>query len=103
MAKFISFGHLNIDGADELHITAKHDPPVDRRDILGRLVMDPILPDSLSAIIGQEVKLFLPTDVSGPLILEEVTDYDLICSGRGMKELVFERASVLNIVTREED
>lgn len=74
-----------------------------RRDILGRLVMDPILPDSLSAIIGQEVKLFLPTGVSGPLILEEVTDYDLICSGRGMKELVFERASVLNIVTREED
>ena len=63
----------------------------------------PILPDSLSAIIGQEVKLFLPTGVSGPLILEEVTDYDLICSGRGMKELVFERASVLNIVTREED
>lgn len=103
MAKFISFGHLNIDGADELHITAKHDPPVDRCDILGRLVMDPILPDSLSAIIGQEVKLFLPTGVSGPLILEEVTDYDLICSGRGMKELVFERASVLNIVTREED
>ena len=51
MAKFISFGHLNIDGADELHITAKHDPPVDRRDILGRLVMDPILPDSLQ---GQE-------------------------------------------------
>ena len=100
MAKFISFGHLNIDG---VHITAKHDPPVDRRDILGRLVMDPILPDSLSAIIGQEVKLFLPTGVSGPLILEEVTDYDLICSGRGMKELVFERASVLNIVTREED
>lgn len=47
--------------------------------------------------------MFLPTGVSGPLILEEVTDYDLICSGRGMKELVFERASVLNIVTREED
>ena len=54
MAKFISFGHLNIDGADELHITAEHDPPVDRRDIWGRLVMDPILPDSLSAISGPE-------------------------------------------------
>lgn len=102
MAKFISFGHLNIDGADELHITAEHDPPVDRRDIWGRLIMDPIVPASLSALIGQEVKLLLPTGVSEPLILKDVTDYDLVCSGRDMKEIVFERASVLNIAAGEE-
>lgn len=78
------------------------DPPVDRRGIWVRLIMDPIVPASLSALIGQEVKLLLPTGVSEPLILKDVTDYDLVCSGRDMKEIVFERASVLNIAAGEE-
>ena len=59
-------------------------------------------PHLLCALIGQEVKLLLPTGVSEPLILKDVTDYDLVCSGRDMKEIVFERASVLNIAAGEE-
>ena len=52
--------------------------------------------------IRDRVKLLLPTGVSEPLILKDVTDYDLVCSGRDMKEIVFERASVLNIAAGEE-
>lgn len=110
----VNFGPWNFWIHDQRQITSPYfvgeatnwvpeiDPPVDRRGIWVRLIMDPIVPASLSALIGQEVKLLLPTGVSEPLILKDVTDYDLVCSGRDMKEIVFERASVLNIAAGEE-
>lgn len=87
---------------EETNWEPEYDPPVDRHGIWIRLIMEPIVPASLSALIGQEIKLFLPTGASEPLILKEVSDYDLVCSGKDMKELVFERASVLNIASGEE-